>query len=53
MEISSYLLYFIGVLLLSFHQRTPLDVAVERGYVDIAQHLRQAEVSVQDSTADF
>ena len=21
----------------SFHQRTPLDVAVERGYVDIAE----------------
>ena len=38
----------------SFHQWTPLDVAVERGYVDIAEFFLgggMSEVSVGDSTA--
>ena len=37
----------------SFHQWTPLEVAVERGYVDIAEYFlggSMSEVSVGDST---
>ena len=37
----------------SFHQRTPLEVAKERGYVDITEYFlggSMSEVSVGDST---
>ena len=46
--------YIYKIECFSFHQRTPLDVAVERGYVEIAEHFRgtgMSEVSIWDTTA--
>ena len=32
----------------SFHQKTPLDIAIEEGYVKIVKYLREAqEVSIK------